>query len=182
MQEIKPWHKLSLLVIAIMVLLKFVLLPWQQWLLNNAEQIAYYKGLQSKLQNTQLRADTLKQQNEVIVADYQQLMTKLLPASSDNNIDVLRYVESKAKQYHLKINNRAVGDLQQAPLPALPITITLQGHPEMILAYLQDVETGTPKVVISNMSIIKPGLSVQFVNMRLDAIVLLAPAEGETAI
>ena len=89
MQEIKPWHKLSLLVIAIMVLLKFVLLPWQQWLLNNAEQIAYYKGLQSKLQNTQLRADTLKQQNEVIVADYQQLMTKLLPASSDNNIDVL---------------------------------------------------------------------------------------------
>lgn len=179
MQSIKPWHKLALLGITAMVLLKFMLLPWQGWLQETTEQIRYYKNLHTKLEHTQQRAELLHQQHDIITADYTALMAKLLPTSSDNNIEVLRYLESKAKQYHLKINNRAVGELQPDALAALPVTITLQGHPEMVFAFLQEVESGSLKFVITSVSAIKPGLSVQVINLRIDAKVLLAPVNTE---
>ena len=182
MQDIKPWHKLALLAIVVMVLLKFVLVPWQNWISDTAGQISYYKGLQQKLAQAQQRAEQLKQQHELISADYTSLITQLLPQSPDNNVEVLRYVEAKAKQHQLKLTNRAVGEVQLEPLPALPVALTLQGHPEMIYAFLHDIETGSPRLLISNMSVIKPGLSIQIINLRLDARVLLAPDTPEPAL
>lgn len=181
MQQIKAWHKLALLLIAAMVLLKFVLMPWQSWLSETAEQVSYYKSLQQKLTQAQDRSAQLKQQHELINSDYQALIAQLLPRSYDNSVEVLRYVEGKAKQYQLKLNNRAVGEEQKQPLPLLPVTLALQGHPEMIYAFLQDIETGSPRLLISNMSVFKPGLSVQVINLRLDARILLAPVELEPA-
>lgn len=179
MQDIKPWHKLALLAIFVMVLLKFILVPWQSWVSDTASQISYFKGLQQKLSQAQQRSEQLKQQHELISADYRSLLKQLLPQSPDSSIEVLRYVEAKAKQHQLKLTNRAVGEVQLEPLPALPVALTLQGHPELIYAFLHDIETGSPRLLISSMSVIKPGLSVQFINLRLDARVLLAPDSQE---
>ena len=159
MSDILNRYKMALVFIAILLVLKFAIVPWGTWVSGRTDSISYHRFTLNKLGDLDQRSAALTQMSDQLVTDYQNLLDVLATNSGSANIVLQRSLEAIAKRHGAEITNRLVKDAVVDPVPHLPAVYYFRGRPEALFAVLSDIESSVPKMLVSRATFNQSGSS-----------------------
>ncbi len=172
-------YKLAFVLIAGLLLVKFMLLPWSQWVSQNAEAIKSHRFTLHKLGNLDERRAALQQVSEQLMADYQALLGILADNNPAANIAFQRHIEAIALKHGAEITNRMIKDIVNDPVPHIPAVYYFRGRPESLLAVLAELEGSQPKLLVSRVTLNQSGSSVNSLVATVELALYLKPVLQE---
>lgn len=173
MSMVSPKHKLGLALILVLAVLRFVVVPWFEWATSQTASIEQLQRSIQRFDDIQQRFTELNAQQEQLTAGLNQLSQLTAGLDMHSSSDVLRMIESQAEQHHVQLRTRMPGEARTDPVPHIPVVINGQASPANILAMINALEQGQPKVVITELRLRKAGLSAVQLNMNMNLMVLV---------
>ncbi|MBZ9610289.1 hypothetical protein [Rheinheimera maricola] len=170
-------HKLALTLIGILLLVKFFLLPWHQWLIEKAENINQLRFSQQRLGDISQRNQELELAEQSISQKYDALMQVLGSSQSSANVDLQRHIEAIAVKYKVEITNRLPREVVTTPVTHLPAVYYFNARPEQIAAFIYELERLAPKIIVTKLALNKRGPSSPTLSASVELIMLLKPLE-----
>jgi len=176
-------NQLSLLLISILVVIKFLLVPWLDWVSEKTAAISHLATSQQRFENVGERHEALVNKKQQIEQSFQQL-DKIWASgdSAQNSVAVLRYIESAAQKYNIELQNRSAQDAVIADTTTIPGKLFIEGAPDALVLFIKDLETGSPRVLVRKMSINRLNKKSKSLVMNLEVLIVAKPGQqNETA-
>jgi Tfp pilus assembly protein PilO len=169
-------NQLSLSLLVGLVLIKFVVMPWLDWVSEKTDSIAQLTSSQQRFQNVGERHAALVNKTQQIEQSYQQLKTLWVAGNSaQKSVLVLRYIESAAKQHGVELTNRNAREAVVSDTTTIPARMFVQGSPEALTKFVHQLETGSPAMIVRKMTLNKNNQLDTTLMMNLDVLVPVEP-------
>ena len=169
-------QRIGLIVIAILVLARLVIVPWQQWLAEQTEQIAQLKRNEQRFANVQQREAILQSQQDVIRQRFAELEALWYNKSNDGaQVAVMRHIEQLAKKHNVELTTRNPGGLSTDGATVMTMSIFVQGKPQQIFKFVTALETTPPYSLLSTVRIVKANRASDNVAANFDLVVPIKP-------
>ena len=151
-------RKQGLIIIAVLLVLRFVVVPWHQWLSDGLQQRDEFAQRLERLERIQQRQTGAEEKLVELKRQREQMEQSLLTVSStaDATVQILRRVEQLAGEQGVDLRNKDVGELVAGELPLIPVTIYVGGDALAMTRFVQALETGKPRVVVTDAALNNP--------------------------
>ena len=175
-------NQFGLALVAILIILRFVLVPWLDWLDAKAAQVSQLATSVQRFQNVTQRHSLLVEKQQQIQESYRQL-DKLWASGSEqqNSLAVLQYIEGAAKQHNISLKNRSARDAVVAKTTSIPVRMFAEGTPEALVNFIVQLETGQPKILIRKLTLTKPNKLSKVLVANFEMIVVAKPIQVDNA-
>jgi len=149
-------NKLALLFIAVLVGLKFIIVPWFDWVSETTADIEQKERSYAKLSR-------LSDQQEKAQAEIKRLEQQLAPLEKRKlpksrakiTTMTLKYMNDLGKKFDVTVRNQRLGEIQEGELNYIPLSMIVEGDPIGITQFITELETGKYIVVVAKASISK---------------------------
>lgn len=171
-------NQLGLALVAILVLLRFVIVPWLEWLDEKADVVSQLATSAQRFQNVTQRHTALVEKEQQIQQSYQQL-EKLWVSGSEqqNSLTVLQYIEAAAQQHNVSLKNRSAREAVVAATTSIPVRMFAEGSPESLLNFIAQLETGHPAMIIRKLTLTKSNEVAPTLVANFEMIVIVKPKQ-----
>lgn len=151
-------RKQGLIIIAVLLVLRFAVVPWHQWLSAGFEQRDEFSQRLERLARIQQRQAGAGEALVELKRQREQMEESLLTVRStaDATVQILRRVEQLAGEQGVELRNKDVGDLVAGELPLMPLTIYVGGDALAMTRFVQALETGKPRIVVTDAALNNP--------------------------
>lgn len=169
---------LMLAVLAVLVLAKFVLVPWLDWVTQKTANINQLTLSEMRLSNVQQRATLLLAQQKAIDENYVSLEAMWLNVpDTQRTIQVLKHLETQAKTFNVELNARNTGQIDERDAIVLPASVFVKGKPQDVYRLITQLESDKPRIVFSAIRLVKASTASSEVTGTLELLVPLAPGD-----
>ncbi|MBU1309308.1 MAG: hypothetical protein KKE30_07230 [Gammaproteobacteria bacterium] len=169
---------LLLALLAILLVAKFVLVPWLEWVSQKTATINQLKLSEMRLSNVQQRSAQLLAQQKAIDENYASLESVWLTVpQSQRTIQILKHLETEAKQANVELNARNTGQVDERDAITIPASVFVRGTPQNIYRLIAQLESGSPRILFSGVRLVKANAAAGEITGTLDLLVPLAPGD-----
>lgn len=178
--SLQPKEKLGITAIAVLVAVKFVVVPWFEWVDVKSQQIQQLSKNVKRFERVAEKKAVLETQESKIQESYKQL-EKVWEStqSTQASVKIRRHIESTAKKNKVELKNITTGKVNTAETSTMPVSLFLKGTPESVLALINELETGAPKLMVSRANIQRPNAKSATITASLQMLVLMKLQEVE---
>tara|TARA_R110002126_G_scaffold10245_43_gene46609 strand:- start:15633 stop:16169 length:537 start_codon:yes stop_codon:yes gene_type:complete len=172
-------HKAGLALIIVLVMIRFVIVPWLNWTDSKVEAIQALNQNKKRFQSIQLRNVQLTTQEQTIADGYQRLSALWFAGkTAQAPVQVLQHVEQLAQKHQVELSTRQTGQPAVTEgASVMPVSLFVQGRPQYIYAFLASLESQQPLAVVQNLRLTKPSAASQNMTATLDLNILLQPED-----
>lgn len=170
----------GLIAIAVLLLARFIIVPWLDWVQQQNDQIVQLKMNRSKLADIQQKTDSLVALQQLIDQNYQRLSEYWLDAPADQlSVLALKHIEAVAKQHNIELSTRNTGSVSEGGARLLPVKLFVKGVPQNLFNFFHALESGQPMVFVTSVRLTKPSVAVDQISGIVDLQIMLKPAEAK---
>ncbi|MDP5134933.1 hypothetical protein ORJ04_03105 [Rheinheimera baltica] len=174
------YRKTGIVLIVLLVLLKFAVVPWFNWVSLKTSNIHQVSQSVGRLEQVQLRTEALQQHGELINRAYTKLADLWLAnGAAQPQVVILRHLENLAGDSGVELNPRNIGQPIEQPISSLPLSLFVNGHPQNVSQFLVSIEREQPAAIITGARLVKARPYDKKITAVLDVLFLLAPKEAE---
>lgn len=169
-------NQLGIAFIMVLVLLKFVVVPWFEWVSEKTEVIAQLATSKQRFENVSERHAALVTKQQQIEQSFARLQKIWASGNAaQNSVAVLRYIEAAAKEQGVELSNRSAREAVVAETTTIPARMFVQGAPEALLKFVHKLETGSPAMIVHRLTLNKNNKLDNTLVMNLEVMVLAEP-------
>lgn len=163
-------------IVALLVLAKFILMPWLGWVSAKSQTINQLSVSEQRLSNVQQRSALLLAQQKAIDENYTQLEQAWFAApQSQLAILVLKHLEAQAKAADVELSTRNTGQIDSKNATTMPASVFVKGKPQNIYRLIAALESGTPRTLFSSIRLVKTSSASNEITGILELLVPLKP-------
>lgn len=143
-------NKFGLALIAALIALKFVVVPWLDWISLQSEALTQKTTTLVKLQQLDAKRAVTEQQiaaAQALLNDYHKKM--LVDDEAEITTKVFNYLKDKASQHDAKLSGLRMGERQDRDVIYFPVQFNLEGNSTVISGLLDSLNDAPFKLVIS---------------------------------
>jgi len=167
-------NKLGLLVIAMLIGIKFIIVPWVNWIDEKSQRVQQLSKNVSRFERVESRKAELADKEQKIKDSYKQLDNMWeTTTSTQASVAIRRYLEATAKKWDVDLKNSNTSKVNTAETSTMSVSLYLSAAPEAVLAFMAALEKGKPAMVISRANIHKPNMNSVKITASLDVLVLM---------
>lgn len=148
----------GLVLIAILVLVKFVIVPWTDWLAEKSMTVQQLATSVERFQTVSERKAELQQQQvqvEKLHSQLQQLWAD--KAMANNSVGILKHVESLAVASGVTLSSRSAAAAVTQQTTTVPVKLFVDGTPQQVFDFIYRLESGAPLMLIHRLALNKAG-------------------------
>lgn len=148
----------GLALIAILVLVKFVVVPWTDWLAEKSMTVQQLATSVERFQTVSERKAELQQQQvqvEKLHSQLQQLWAD--KAMTNNSVGILKHVESLAVASGVTLSSRSAAAAVTQQTTTVPVKLFVDGTPQQVFEFIYRLESGAPLMLIHRLALNKAG-------------------------
>lgn len=169
---------LLLALLAVLVIVKFILVPWLEWVNQKTANINQLSVNEMRLSNVQQRSVQLMAQQKAIDENYATLESVWLKVpASQRTVQVLKHLEALAKNNNVELNARNTGQVDENNTTTLPASAFVRGKPQDVYRLIAQLESGSPRILFSAIRLVKANSAASEITGTLELLVPLAPGE-----
>ncbi|QYJ85000.1 type II secretion system protein M [Shewanella mesophila] len=173
-------NKYSLLIILLLVIIKFVFVPWVQWINEKTDNIARLSANVERFSQTKNRSKQLEVLADNIEKSYQVLDTNWITTKdSMASVEILRTLQSQAKKMGVELKNTNVKPRTDSTIPGYPVSLYMSGTPEVLMSYLEALESGTPMLRIVQTTVRKQNMKVKILTANVELVVIASLPQSD---
>ena len=167
-------NKLGLLVIALLVGIKLIIVPWVNWIDDKALRVQQLSKNVSRFERVEFRKTELADKEQKIKESYEQLNNMWETATSTQaSVAIRRYLEATAKEWDVNLKNTNTSKINMAETSTMSVSLYLSAAPEAVLAFMAALEKGKPAMLIARANVQKPNMNSVEITATLDILVLM---------
>lgn len=172
-------NKLLLLtLLVVLIVAKFILVPWLAWINQKTANISQLKLSEMRFSNVQQRSEQLLAQQKAIDENYTTLESIWLTVpENQRTVQVLKHLETLAKKNNVELSARNTGQADERDATTLPASVFVKGKPQDIYNLVAQLESGSPRALFSGIRLVKASSAATEVTGTLDLLVPLAPGD-----
>lgn len=175
-------QKLWLTLLAILLIVRFALQPWLQWVNEKTAAIQQLQFNIARLNVIDQRAAQLESIAADLDTNYAILKNRLLAGNqSSAPLAVALHLDALAKKHHVDIQNRNTGTIQEGDVRTLPVSFFARGNPANIIRLITELEQAVPKMHVVNATLAIPNVRATQLNANLSILVYLQPEDLSSA-
>ncbi|CED70279.1 putative general secretion pathway protein [Aliivibrio wodanis] len=149
-------NKLALLFIAVLVGLKFIIVPWFDWVSETTADIEQKERSYAKLSRLSDQQEKAQAEIKRLEQQLAPLEKKKLPNSRAKITTMtLDYMSDLGKKFDVTVRNQRLGEIQEGQLNYVPLNLMVEGDPIGIAQFITELETGKYIMVVAQASITK---------------------------
>lgn len=176
-------NKYSLLVILLLVVLKFAFVPWLQWVNEKTDNIARLSANIERFSQTTNRSKQLEELADKIEQSYQVLNSSWMTTKDAMaSVEILRKLQSQAKTLGVDLKNTNVQPRTDSAVPGYPVSLFMSGTPEVLMSYLEALESGTPMMRIVQTAVRKQNFKEKVLTANVELVVIASLPQPETGV
>lgn len=151
-------NAVGLSAIAFLVFIKFVVMPWTDWLAEKSESLQQLATSVERFLTVSERKSELeqqKQQAELRQSELQKLWADR--AMANNAVGILKHVESLATASGVTLSSRSSGAAVTQKVTTVPLKLFVEGSPQQVFDFIHRLESGAPLMLIHRLALNKAG-------------------------
>lgn len=148
----------GLALIALLLLMKFVVLPWVEWIEERSATVQQLATSVERFQTVSARKAELQQQQtqvEKLRAELEKLWAD--KAMSSNAVGILKHIESQAVASGITLTSRSSAAPVTLETTTVPVKLFVEGSPQQVFDFIYRLESGTPLMLIHRIALNKAG-------------------------
>lgn len=143
-------NKLGLALIAFLIAVKFVVIPWTEWLSEAKDELTQKKMSSARLEQLDERIELAKEN----INSYEQkvaLLDKTAFSGSRSQVtsEAFGYIQDLATLSGAKVRNMRIGELQEGELVFYPVEFLVEGAPYSVGLFLSKLESRERQLSVS---------------------------------
>lgn len=157
LQELRR-HKLALSVIAVLVVIKFLLVPLMEWQEQKVSEIALLESKQNRMQQIFSNQQQLESYQLRLQQRLQEAQRYFLPLKDDSafQLEQQKWLEARVNEHELKLSN--IGWSPKLDMPELNAAVfraqlSLEGRTLDVINFLQHLHSQSHYIEVRDMTI-----------------------------
>lgn len=176
-------NKISLLIILLLIIIKFLFVPWLQWVNEKTDNIARLSANIERFSQTTNRSKQLEVLADKIEQSYQVLNSHWMTTKDAMaSVEILRKLQSLAKTFGVELKNTNVQPQTDSEVPGYPVSLYMSGTPEVLMSYLEALESGTPMIRIVQTTVRKQNFKEKVLTANVELVVIASLPQADTGV
>jgi len=148
--------KKGLVIITILISLKFVFLPWFDWIISEVDAAKQKSQTLSKLQYLNSKKDATESQLKLTSQTLEDFRSHFL-VDDDAKVTttVFDYLKKQEKSTDVKVTGLKLGDRQQVDIIYYPVRFNVSGNINGMVSFLNALKDAPFKIVVAQSRVLK---------------------------
>ncbi|HCE3717632.1 hypothetical protein VB602_06410 [Vibrio parahaemolyticus] len=141
-------QKIGLVTIAILVALKFIAVPWFDWVSVTSESVAQKSATYSRFGDLDTQKELAAEQIEELNLTKEKILASELNAErAELTTELFALVNQIGQQVGIEVNGLVLGEFQNNRVSYVPLRFRASGSAEKMTLFINAIENSEPKLV-----------------------------------
>ncbi|WP_394145914.1 hypothetical protein [Vibrio atypicus] len=172
-------QKLGLIAIAVLVSLKFVVVPWLEWVDATSESVSQKSVTYSRFGDLDTQKELIYNNTRELELIKQQILNSELNAErAELTTQLFALVNHIGKQVGVEVNGLALGEFQSHRISYVPLRLRASGSAEQMTLFINSIENSDPRLITAEAVLTKERIEDRL-TMNITLYALLKDVENE---